>query len=489
MTRKIILSIAILISFSINAQNIFAKKLDNCITDKFCLDCGDLKANVDQTKFSKLTESLSSSNNLKGIKGKVIFQVLLDSTGRGCVLSHTDVSDNIISQKIVQALNSFDGYILAKTEGKIEQRTSFNISFEINEGTMKGKVERVDISAFEKSFDKPNKPEIYNKDYVYKNEHLKNYKITVWNSENSNLPDNMNDHIAVDKNGIIWLTIDEGLVTFDGKKFKNAEQNITDKGKYFAYYAIACDNENTKWVYGKKNIYSYDDKKWTIYDPKEIGIDGAYEIFNNVKSGEVFFCSDKGLTIYKNKQWSNINKEKINELPSNRVRFAKRDSKNRLWIGTYSGSIMIDEDGNVTNFENTQTILNGMCITSMDEDEKGNLYFGLFEYDLKKNPGKMNKNEGIGIRYANGTWKQLTTSNSGMPYNETNQVLYDKKEKVLWISSDRAGLVRYDLKDTWENYHNENSAIPTSYISTMAFDNKGNLYLATRQGLVKVEKK
>ncbi|MDD2674136.1 ligand-binding sensor domain-containing protein [Flavobacterium petrolei] len=489
MKRKFTLIFILLITSSIKAQNLFPKKLENCKSDKFCLDCGDIKANVDQIKLEKLVENLNSSNKLNGIKGKVMFQILVDSTAKGCVLSHSDVSDNIISRNIVEALNRFDGFIPAKNKEKNEERTSFNMSFEIKDGSIKAKVERVNMDNFKKSFDKPNSPEIYNKDYVYKNEHLKDYKITVWNSQNSNLPNNMNDHIVIDKKGIIWLTVDEGLVTFDGEKFKNAEQNITEKGKYFAYYAITSDNKNTKWVYGKKNIYSYDDKKWTIYDPKEIGIDGAYEIFNNIKTGEVFFCSDEGLTIYNDGKWSNINKEIIKELPSNRVRFAKRDSKNRLWIGTYSGSIMIDKNNKVTNFEKTQTVLNGMCITSMDEDEKGNLYFGLFEYDLKKNPGKMNKNEGIGIMYTNGTWKQLTTSNSGMPYNETNQVLYDKKEKVLWISSDRAGLVRYDLKDTWENYHNENSEIPTSYISAMTFDNNGNLYLATRQGLVKVEKK
>ena len=31
--------------------------------------------------------------------------------------------------------------------------------------------------------------------------------------------------------------------------------------------------------------------------------------------------------------------------------------------------------------------------------------------------------------------------------------------------------MRYDLKDSWENYHPDNSEIPTSYISTMTFDN------------------
>lgn len=486
--KKTIFIILTSLTFQANAQNLFPIKLDNCKTDKFCLDCGDVKAGYDEKEFLKLQEKLNQELNLQGIKGSVKFQILVDSKGRACVLSHTDQSKNPISLQIIEALNNFRKWTPAITGGKKEEKSSINMIFSINENKIIGNIERVDMTAFKRSFDKPNSPEIFNKTYLYKNENLNTYKITVWNTKNSNLPNNMNDHIAIDKNGLIWLTIDEGLVTFDGKIFKNAEQNITDKGNFFSYYAIASDNNNVKWVYGTKNIYSFDNSKWTKYDANEIGIDGVYEIVNNIKTGEVFFCSDEGLTIYKEGKWSNINKNKVKEFPSNRVTFAKRDSKNRIWIGTFSGTVMIDENGKATNFEHTQTVLKGKCITSMDEDENGNLYFSLYEFD-RKEKGKVNNNEGIAIGYTDGTFKQFTTENSGMPFNHTNCVVYDKKEKVLWISTDRAGLIRYDLKDGWENYHNENSEIPTSYISTMTMDDNGNLYLATRQGLVKIEKK
>lgn len=486
--KNTILILLTVFSLSLNAQNIFPVKLDNCKTDKFCLDCGDVKAGYEEQEFLKLQTKLQESLNLTGIKGAVKFQVLIDSKGEACVLSHTDQSKNPISLKIIEELDNFKKWTPAITAGKKEEKSSITMIFSINENKITGKIERVDIASFKRSFDKATSPEIFNKTYNYKNDHLKNYKITVWNSKNSNLPNNMNDNIAVDKNGLIWLTVDEGLVTFDGKDFKNAEQNITDKGKFFSYYAIASDNNNVKWVYGTKNIYSFDNTKWTKHDSTEIGIDGAYEIINNPKTSEVFFCSDEGLTIYKNGKWSNINKAKIKELPSNRVTYAKRDSKNRIWIGTFSGTVMIDENGKATNFENTSTVLKGKCITSMAEDENGNLYFSLYEFE-RKEKGKVNNDEGIAISYADGTIKQFTTENSGMPFNHTNCVVYDKNEKVIWISTDRAGLIRYDLKDGWENYHNENSDIPTSYISTMTLDEKGNLYLATRQGLVKIEEK
>jgi hypothetical protein len=485
--RKTIFILLAGLSFNLNAQNIFPVKLDNCKTDRFCLDCGDNKAGYEEEEFLKLQSKLHESLNLKGIKGSVKFQILVDSKGRACVLSHTDQSNNPITLRIIEELNKFKKWTPAVTAGKKEEKSSINIVFSINDNKILGQIERVDMAAFNKSFDKPRSPEIFNKTYEYKNENLNKYKITVWNSNNSNLPNNMNDNITIDRTGLVWLTVDEGLVTFDGKEFKNAEQNITEKGKYFGYYALSTDNNNVKWVFGKNNIYSYDNAKWIKYDSSDIGIDGAYRIINNPKTSEIFFCSDEGLTIYKDGRWSNINKSKIKELPSNRVTFAKRDSKNRIWIGTFSGTAMIDQNGKATNFEKTATVLKGKCITSFDEDENGNLYFTLYEFE-RKEKGKVNNDEGIAIRFANGTFKQFTSDNSGLPFNHTTCVLYDKTEQILWISTDRAGLVRYDLKHGWENYHNENSGIPTSYISTMAFDDKGNLYLATRQGLVKVER-
>ena len=485
--RNIILIFLSTFAFNLNAQNLFPVKLDNCDTAKFCLDCGDLKAGFLQKDFNKMEDRLNKALNFAGINGSVKLQILVDSKGKGCVLSHSDQSKSPITLKIIEELNKFSKWSPAITNGIKEDKSSINLRFSINNNKISGQIERVDINNFKKSFDRPRSLEIFNKEYVYKNENLDNYKITVWNSANSNLPNNMNDHISVDKTGLIWLTTDEGLVTFDGTKFQNAEQNIVDKGKFFKYYGLATDNNNTKWFFATGNVLSFKDK-WTKYDESEIGIKSGYKILNNPATDEVFFCSDKGLTILKDGKWRTINQENTRGLASNRIAFAKRDSKNRLWIGTYYGTVLLDENGQTTNFELTTTALKGKCITSMDEDENGNLYFSLYEFS-RDDKQKVNNDEGIAIRYADGSIKQFTTENSGMPFNHANCVLYDMKEKVLWISTDRAGLVRFDLENGWENYHSENSEIPTSYISTMTFDNKGNLYLATRQGLVKIEKK
>jgi ligand-binding sensor domain-containing protein len=165
-----------------------------------------------------------------------------------------------------------------------------------------------------------------------------------------------------------------------------------------------------------------DSKAGAITGFDSTAVKGAYKIINNLKSGEVFFCTDKGLIINKDGKWSSLNKDNVKELPSNLVTFAQRDSKNRIWIGTFSGSVLIDENGKATSFNETKSVLKNKCILSMDEDENGNVFFGLYEYD-RKDKQQINNDEGIAIMYANGEIKQFTTSNSGMPFNHVTKVL------------------------------------------------------------------
>ncbi|SEJ39196.1 hypothetical protein SAMN04488018_13130 [Myroides marinus] len=157
-----------------------------------------------------------------------------------------------------------------------------------------------------------------------------------------------------------------------------------------------------------------------------------------------------------------------------------------MWIGTFDGSALIDNDNKLINFEKSDSILKGKCITSMAEDVNGNIFFTVFEFDFRHKKGE---STGLFVLSSDGTLKELTIKNSGLPVNFIEEVLYEKNEQILWISTRNAGLTRYDLiNDTWENYHNKNSNLPSSRILDMKFDSKNNLFLATDQGLVKISK-
>lgn len=487
MKNTLLIFVLFALPFSVYSQNIFPVKLNNCIVGSFCLDCGDEKAHADPTAFIELIENLNKSNDYPKLSGELMFQVLVDSLGKGCVLSHNDKSDHAISKNVIQQFNNFKGWIPAKTAGKVEGKTSFNVSVSIKSGVITSKIERVDIKAFFKSFDKPTKPEILKKDYIYKNENLKNYKIKVWNTSNSDLPNNFNNHITIDKKNTIWLTVEGGLMKFDGKNFIRTEPKVINEDHEYSYYGLASDQNNLKWVYFRDKIYAYNDENWSVYDPDVIGVKKGYDIMSNEKSGEVFFCSEQGIAIHKGGVWTRLAADKINQLQAKRIDFAKRDIKNRLWVGTDVGSALIDENGKVRNFNSSEGILKHKSILSMDEDEHGNIYLSLQDLTVKKDSLSKYKG-GIAIYKSNGEITELTIENSALPTNTVSKILYDRLEKVLWIVTSTAGLLRYDLKDGWEAYHYDNSNIPTSMVTDMAFDNNGTLYLTTRQGLVRVEK-
>lgn len=473
---------------SANAQNIFVKKLNHCPTSTFCLDCGDIKVGADSLKFSKMIQYLNSHNNVNNLRGSILFQVLVDSTGKGCVLSHTDVDGRMLTEKIVIALSDFSGWLPASTNGKNEPRVSINVAIDVLNGKLSGRIQRVTEQFTSTLFDQPVNPKINNKLYNYKNANLPRYKITVWNSKNSIMKDNLSDNLTVDRTGVVFYGTNKDLYRIDKGEVSKVDRSILPPAKYYYVRGMTTDNSNVKWFYTESGIYSYNDKDWILNDSLKTGTKKGYSIINNQDSGEVFFTSDQGLIINNKGSWSIISKATLKELPSNRVYYAKKDKKGRTWIGTFSGSIMIDVNGSITNFNTGSTVLKDKCITALQEDGQGNLYFGLYEYnpvDLKD----PERNEGIAVLKSDGSWKQLTINNSGIPVNGTNALLYDEKEDVLWIGTEVAGLVRYDLKDGWENYHNKNSAVPTSFITDISKDASGNIYLATRYGLVKIERK
>jgi len=127
--KQMMMIILVAFTLNLNAQNLFPVQLDNCIADRFCLDCGDIKAGYDEKEFSKLQDKLNEKLKLQGIEGSIKFQVLVKSNGRACVLSHTDQSNNPITLKIIEELNKFKKWTPAITNGKKEENTSINLSF------------------------------------------------------------------------------------------------------------------------------------------------------------------------------------------------------------------------------------------------------------------------------------------------------------------------------------------------------------------------
>lgn len=479
----IILSCSLMLT-KVNGQNLFPEKVEGCQISSFCLDCGDPKANYDEDSFNQIINTISAKYNFKGASGEITFQVLVDSSGKACVLSHNDASKNALTLDLIQQLNNCKWK--AAIDDKKPVASSINVVFKLADDKLSGAIQRVDLDAMNDNMSNPGTPEIYNKTFQYKNPSLSSYEIKVWQKENSDLPNDMSQLCVADKNDDIWYGTYNGFAKLEGKEIVRLNEKNSPFKEKESITKIAVDQNNNKWVFSNESLYKFDNKNWRKYPILQTKINDVYGISCN-DLGETLICSDTGLIIIKDDQVKILTKKEIKELPSNQIFYAFRDKMKRLWMGTFEGSIMIDKDNKVETFNKSETPLKETSITDAVEDENGNIYFAL--YDYIPNEQRDRPEEGFARLSKDGKWTHYNDINSGLPADHVNSLWYDKFEKVLWIGTNEAGLVRYDLKDGWENYHNKNSKVPSSYIFQITQDSKGNLYVATFNGMMRIAKK
>ncbi|WP_429397861.1 ligand-binding sensor domain-containing protein [Mucilaginibacter lappiensis] len=443
------------------------------------MDCGDPKATCAQFTLDYITDRINRKYLLKDVNLSITFQVLVEPSGFSCVLSHTDVTNSPLTAELIRYLNG-NIWKPAIENGK-PVAASVNVIFRIVNGNISAQMQRMDLAQLKP----PGDPVIYNEKAVYNNPSLKNYEFTVWTKYNSPLPDNIAQSFAIDKTDLLWYATARGLTRFDGKTFNPVNEFNSPFTAETAVRDITVDKDNNKWVYINNTIYKCTDAGWQVYDFKKFIKSGITHILNS-SNGKLIFTTKDGLVVVRNDKVVLLNKKTIPLLPSNNVLYAYVDSRNRLWIGTSKGSIMIDRDFFVTTFNTSDTPLKNVCISGAVEDEKGNLYFSLI--GINKVEGDNDK-EGVAVLKTNGNWIHYNDKNSGMPSNRVNNILYDKFEHVLWIGTDQSGLVRFNLKDGWENYHNNNSAAPGYTIYQLVQDSKGVIYATTANGLLRIRKK
>jgi len=445
------------------------------------MDCGDPKATASQFTLDDVAGTINRKYNLNGGTGTVQFQVLVDPTGFSCVLSYSDVSHSTLTADLIRLLNGCR-WKPAIVNGK-PVTSSVNVVFTINSGRIYGQMKRMEQADLASLGD----PVIYNKQFQYTNPSISSYNFTVWTKFNSLLPDNKSQAAVVDKSDALWYATARGLAKLDGNMFYPIGITNSQFVGAASVNAMAVDKDNKLWMAAGKEVYSSNGNSgWQVYDSVHLTIAGASHIVTNPE-GELFFTNSKGLLILRSGRVRMIDQKVIPQMPSNNVSYAYYDTKQRLWIGTDRGSIMIDKRQKVTEFNDSLSPLDNACITNMAEDEQGNLYFSLHAY--KKAEDDDNDEEGIAVLSTDGKWSHYNDKNSGMPANHVTSILYDKFEHALWIGTAKAGLVRFDLKDGWENYNNTNSEIPAYEIDQLAGDSKGTIYVATANGLVRINKK
>lgn len=154
-----------------------------------------------------------------------------------------------------------------------------------------------------------------------------------------------------------------------------------------------------------------------------------------------------------------------------------QDSKGYIWIGTNDGL----NKYNGYNFEKIthdiydKNTLSSNYIVDIIEDSDGYIWVSTINGLNKINP----KNKNI-TRY-------FSTSNNGTLSNDQiSELLITSKNDLLVTTSDGLNIYNKDT-DSFERILNNKNDLPTQYIHSITEDSKGNIWVGTQSGLVKLD--
>lgn len=241
--------------------------------------------------------------------------------------------------------------------------------------------------------------------------------------------------IVEDKVGNIWFGTSEGLIKYDGLKFKtfSFKEGLPDVDAEI--WGLAIDKNGLIWVGATGGVSHFNGEKFipfllpvsTVENAKPMLSDKLVFKIIEDKNGNMWFATDgNGIFKYRNGEFIHLTAK--NELTDNNVADILEDSQGNIWIGTFYGGVSKFDGKTYTNFTKDK-IIAGEETYNFYGDSQGNIWFTA---------------EGFGVyRYDGNNFKQFTTED-GLTSNVTQSIFEDKKGQV-WFGSWQ-GLSIYDGK-------------------------------------------
>lgn len=469
-----------LITKNLYAQSLYPEEFHDCKFSSFCLDCGDTKAEPPKTIIQSLLNGIGNKN-LGVLKGTIELQILIDQNGKPCLLSvnnNTNIGTAELNIKAV--INGTENWTPAIT-GTKKENSSVCIILQFENGRYSAKRRIFDITHLSNMATKGS-PERKGSEPTQLSETWK-----VFTQTNSEMPWDMSRAVTSDLKGNIWIGTDNGIVKINNGKWEQFNSSNTiiqatpyNRNETESVRDIAIDNKNNKWFVIGYDVYRYDDHIWTKFDSLNSPINWARKAVVD-HFGNILFSSWDGVAKFDGQKWSVMNK-KNSRLPSDKILGVFVDSKNRTWIGTFEGNVII-ENGKTKALNDISSPLSKAYISKMYEDKRGNLWFSLYN--------EKGTSAGIYLLSTDGNWKRLLTDDPKMfAANSINDFLLDEQTGTLWLSQNNVGILKYDiLSKKLEVYTTENSNVPSVNVEQIIKDKDGSIWAATYTGMIKTELK
>lgn len=255
------------------------------------------------------------------------------------------------------------------------------------------------------------------------------------------------------------------LQTMNAQKVKTKYYNNFGQSLNNSKY-LAIDTNGLGWMSGYSGLVHFDGASWMYFNSDNSPIIGNITAIGvNPKDNTLWFGSNAG-GLYHFDGTDFVKYTTVNsQLPNDNVLSIGFDATGNVWLGTGAGVAKFDGTSWVT-YNKAKGNLPDDVVSAL-EVSGTSVWVGTSGYGLAS--------------LVNGTWTTYTKTNSSLPSNSIASVDVDKNGKV-WIGTE-AGLALLDGSN-WTIYNNGNSILPSNFVMSVVADNNNTKWIGTMNGLV-----
>lgn len=252
---------------------------------------------------------------------------------------------------------------------------------------------------------------------------LTQVQVDIWRVEDG-LPQNTVTSLVRTKRGHLWFGTSDGLVRYDGDRFKVFDGRSTPVLAVGATVALMEDGRGRLWIGRNENVVLYEDGAFRqLLGSEELG-QGTVWDFCEAPDGTVWAASAKGLLRWKDGK-ARLLTEK-DGLPSIRFRSVCVDEEGVLWAGTNGAGLVSVRDGRVT-IRTKATGLPSDTIAAVLPDPSGGIWAAT---------------AGAGLVRLRGDTQRVWGPADGLPTDQLTALAFDRAGS-LWIGTWGGGICRF----------------------------------------------
>jgi ligand-binding sensor domain-containing protein/serine phosphatase RsbU (regulator of sigma subunit) len=321
--------------------------------------------------------------------------------------------------------------------------------------------------------------------------------------------------ITQDLSGSVWFGTQQGLLRYNSLTQQLEKLDTNNANGQIEIRDLTIDYEESLWITTYRNgLFRLKNGKFTNYSTYDGLSTPTINHLAEWQNGKILVGTENGVV-------NIIDNDTITELPfktqfphDKRIKHILVDSKNRIWLSTYSGLLLID--GQKETLYTDKNGLSSVQVRFCYEDRQGNIWIGTKAGGLIKFDGKqflfINKekgfpsdfvmcvkekninelwigtnDEGIVLIDQQGKIKKHYTKENGLASNVLFSIFPDKNTNNWWFTTN-GGLAYFDENTQKFGSISMKDGLPDDNVFDIQEDDLNNFWITSGKGIIKVQR-